>query len=68
MLLARIHKYLDLSGLQLYNELQKEYWENVAQNKKHNCPNCGAPISGLKCEYCGTNFKINVLSREIVLQ
>ena len=22
-----------------------------------NCPNCGAPINGEKCEYCGTRFK-----------
>ena len=22
-----------------------------------NCPNCGAPITGCKCEYCGTVFK-----------
>lgn len=21
-----------------------------------NCPNCGAPITGPKCEYCGTRF------------
>ena len=21
-----------------------------------NCPNCGAPITGLECEYCGTVF------------
>ncbi len=21
-----------------------------------NCPNCGAPISGDRCEYCGTQF------------
>lgn len=21
-----------------------------------NCPNCGAPIKGSKCEYCGTTF------------
>lgn len=21
-----------------------------------NCPNCGAPISGITCEYCGTQF------------
>lgn len=21
-----------------------------------NCPNCGAPVSGFKCEYCGTVF------------
>lgn len=60
--------YLDMSGLQRYVELQKEYWANTAQNKKHNCPNCGAPISGLECEYCGTNFTINVISGEIVLR
>lgn len=23
---------------------------------KSNCPNCGAPITGNKCEYCGTVF------------
>lgn len=22
-----------------------------------NCPNCGAPITGLRCEYCGTQFE-----------
>ena len=21
-----------------------------------NCPNCGAPITGIQCEYCGTVF------------
>lgn len=21
-----------------------------------NCPNCGSPINGTKCEYCGTAF------------
>ncbi len=24
--------------------------------EKTNCPNCGAPINGIKCEYCGTQF------------
>lgn len=24
--------------------------------KKTNCPNCGAPIKGGRCEYCGTKF------------
>ena len=24
--------------------------------EKLNCPNCGAPITGEKCEYCGTLF------------
>lgn len=23
---------------------------------KFNCPNCGAPITGDRCEYCGTQF------------
>lgn len=23
-----------------------------------NCPNCGAPISNYKCEYCGTLFDV----------
>lgn len=23
---------------------------------KNNCPNCGAPIKGGRCEYCGTEF------------
>lgn len=22
-----------------------------------NCPNCGAPIRGLECKYCGTSFR-----------
>ena len=24
--------------------------------EKHNCPNCGAPITGSECEYCGSVF------------
>ena len=24
--------------------------------KDYNCPNCGAPINGDVCEYCGTVF------------
>ena len=23
---------------------------------EYNCPNCGAPIEGVKCAYCGTYF------------
>lgn len=23
---------------------------------KTNCPNCGAPIQGIQCQYCGTRF------------
>ena len=24
--------------------------------KMTNCPNCGAPLHGTKCDYCGTTF------------
>jgi rRNA maturation protein Nop10 len=24
-----------------------------------NCPNCGAPITGPECEYCGTTFHVS---------
>ena len=26
-------------------------------DRLYNCPNCGAPITGPKCEYCGTVFE-----------
>ena len=26
-----------------------------------NCPNCGAPLHGMKCEYCGTELKGNFM-------
>lgn len=26
-----------------------------------NCHNCGAPITGPECEYCGTKFNIRVV-------
>lgn len=28
----------------------------MKMREKLNCPNCGAPIIGAKCEYCGTQF------------
>lgn len=28
----------------------------MSKMKETNCPNCGAPIVGSKCEYCGTAF------------
>lgn len=27
------------------------------EDRLYNCPNCGAPITGDKCEYCGTMFR-----------
>lgn len=28
----------------------------MKMREKLNCPNCGAPITGSVCEYCGTKF------------
>ena len=28
----------------------------AGQKYIHNCPNCGAPVNGGACEYCGTVF------------
>lgn len=28
----------------------------MGNRKRLNCPNCAAPITGIKCEYCGTQF------------
>ena len=32
---------------------------------KHNCPNCGAPRTGTRCEYCGTPFLYYAYAGEI---
>ena len=32
---------------------------------KHNCPNCGAPRTGMRCEYCGTPFLYYAYAGEI---
>ena len=29
----------------------------------YNCPNCGAPITRAKCEYCGTVFNFEAVKR-----
>ena len=26
-----------------------------------NCKNCGAPLHGSRCEYCGTEYPVNVV-------
>lgn len=33
-----------------------------------NCHNCGAPITGSTCEYCGTRFNIRVVEEEPVVE
>ncbi len=32
--------------------------DNMNQIQSRNCPNCGAPVRGSDCEYCGTVFSI----------
>lgn len=32
-----------------------------------NCPNCGAPITGDKCEYCGTVFRFQEKKNDDVI-
>lgn len=59
-------KYINLANLQTYENKIKELTAHIIEdiskeNSKHkakqtNCPNCGAVITGMKCEYCGTIF------------
>ena len=43
----------------MYNKNIKsheEYYDAIKAGDKLNCPNCGAPIEGEICQYCGTVF------------
>lgn len=31
-----------------------------------NCPNCGAPVQGAVCEYCGTQFTLQPTAQEFI--
>lgn len=33
-----------------------EIGEDTIQPANTNCRNCGAPVKGYKCEYCGTKY------------
>lgn len=53
-------KFVNLEILKYYDKLIKDYINvkvELTCNKRTNCPNCGAPIEGMKCEYCGTDFE-----------
>lgn len=53
-------KFIDIKGLEYFTKRMKEYVDikiQLANNKQTNCPNCGAIITGMKCEYCGTDFE-----------
>ena len=40
----------------------------MSGGRMNNCPNCGAPIAGTKCEYCGTVFNKNVKEARTLLE
>ena len=44
-----------LLGLKPINE--PCYMSTKTQNSLTNCPNCGAPITSDKCDYCDTVFE-----------
>lgn len=56
-----VKKYIDIEGLKYLTNLMKEYVDikvDLTLNKRASCPNCGAPITSFKCEYCGTDFSV----------
>lgn len=63
---TQIHMNLLTSALLTQTAVIPPTWVPPYQNFTHqtgatrprplNCPNCGAPVGGWKCEYCGTRF------------
>lgn len=52
-------KTITLTALRYYHKLLMKYINTLIVNRafEHtNCPNCGAAITGDKCEFCGTIF------------
>lgn len=45
-----------LYGLPKIHEEAYVKADSKSHTKITNCPNCGAVITGPKCEYCGTRF------------
>lgn len=61
-----MRKLVDIEALRYYDECVKKYINmkiDLKINKSTNCPNCGAPITDTKCEYCGTDFERSVIWR-----
>jgi len=58
------NKVISLQNLKQYHENLMKYIDmkiELVTIKKTNCPNCGAPITSMKCEYCGTDFEKGIL-------
>lgn len=45
-----------LSELSQYISTKSHSYTSCTK-KSTNCPNCGAPITSSKCDYCGTDFE-----------
>ena len=52
---------LSLSPYDTLSELACYIKTNSDANKTTNCPNCGAPITSSKCDYCGTDFEASAM-------
>lgn len=53
-------KYISFEGLELYHKKLMKHINDLIINRAFeyaNCPNCGAVITGDKCEFCGTVFQ-----------
>ena len=50
-------KIIDLRSTPMTQQAKNSEIEHSQDDSPKNCPNCGAPIVGDSCEYCGTVFE-----------
>lgn len=55
LLVENFMRLASIGGIK-YNETQKNLSTKPSQLKMTNCKNCGAPLHGNRCEYCGTEY------------
>jgi len=62
--------YIDLNGVEKTEDFffgidlaEVEFEDKPKDIRALNCPNCGAPITDEKCQYCGTKF--NYVRKEL---
>ena len=59
-----IDDLITFENLKYYDKCLKEYLNmkiELSTKKSTHCPNCGAVITGGKCEYCGTDFEQSMI-------
>lgn len=49
-------KIIDIHSTRMNQQAKKSEIKLSQNGSQKNCPNCGAPITGDSCEYCGTIF------------